>query len=58
MNWVKIRSWHGVRTTFRSGKAVTLCGRLVPADAEITPTLPGERSCESCLRIVARRADT
>ncbi len=57
MTWVLIRSWHAVATPTRvPGRSRTLCGR----NAFGTPVdeLPAGKSCESCLRIVARRADT
>lgn len=44
--FVKLRSWHILAIT---GK--TLCGRVIPADAPTSADLPGEKSCESCLRI-------
>lgn len=56
MVWVKIKSWHAVRLT-RSIEPRTLCGRKASGDAEVVDTLPAGKSCESCLRIVARRAD-
>lgn len=54
MTWVKVRSWHAIRLT-RSLEPRTLCGRTAAADAELSETLPAEKSCESCLRILARR---
>lgn len=50
--WVRIRSWHA-----SVGGGRTLCGRTVPADAEYLDTLPAAKSCETCLRGVARRED-
>jgi len=54
MQWVKIRSWHAIRQT-RDLRTHTLCGRI--SAGEIRDELPAEKSCETCLRIVARRAD-
>jgi hypothetical protein len=54
MQWVKIRSWHAVKLV-RTSQADTLCGRI--SSGEVRDELPAERSCETCLRIVARRAD-
>lgn len=57
MTFVFIRSWHTIRLS-RDGRYVTLCGRLAHYAAHQTSDeLPAGRSCESCLRIVARRAD-
>jgi hypothetical protein len=56
MWWVQIRSWHAVKLT-RSIESRTLCGRIAAQSAPVSDTLPGEKSCETCLRIVARRAD-
>ena len=50
--WALLRSWHAVR----NGK--TRCGRPIPAAATLVSDLPsGAKSCESCLRLVARDAD-
>lgn len=51
--WTKLRSWHAVTTT--NGRLTTRCGK--PATGPIVDTLPAEKSCESCLRIVAREED-
>lgn len=56
IEWVKFNSWHAVRLT-RSLRARTMCGRVAKIGAETSSTLPADKSCESCLRIVARRAD-
>lgn len=56
MTWVLIRSWHAVLTPTRvSGRYRTMCGRT--AFAEPVDDLPAGKSCETCLRIVARKAD-
>jgi hypothetical protein len=52
VNWFRIRSWHYLRWT-DDDLFVALCGKraLKPLrDVE----LPAEKSCESCLRILAR----
>ncbi len=54
MTYAKIRSWHVVKT---SEPPVTRCGRPFDSDAETITVLPGEKSCESCLRSVARDVD-
>lgn len=56
IEWVRIRSWHAIRPT-RSIEPRTLCGRRAEANAETRSELSSERSCESCLRIVARQVD-
>lgn len=51
MTYVKVQSWHLLKTWSRSpGVAITLCGRRAD-DPETRETLSAERSCESCLRI-------
>lgn len=54
IRWVRIASWHALRD---DGK--TLCGRSVNRTqaGNTLDELPSGRSCETCLRIVARRAD-
>ena len=55
-SYVKIRSWHAVSTATRvPNNYVTLCGRR--ANGALEPDLPAGKSCESCLRIIARKAD-
>ena len=56
VTWVRIRSWHVVRLT-RSIAPRTRCGRTASVDAETSDTLPAEKSCETCLRIIARDVD-
>jgi hypothetical protein len=57
MGWVRIRSWHAVKTYTRTpGGVLTLCGRSVIM-RPVVDTLPAGRSCESCLRIYARKVD-
>lgn len=54
VQWVKIRAWHAVKSpSFSEGH--TLCGR--DCERPFFDDLPAEKSCESCLRIVARLAD-
>ena len=56
MTWVLIRSWHAVKTATRvPGRYLTVCGRTAFSDP--VDELPAGKSCESCLRIVARQAD-
>lgn len=54
--WVEIRSWHAIRLT-RSQITTTRCGRTAPASAPVSDTLPPGKSCETCLRLIAREAD-
>lgn len=56
IEWVRIRSWHALRVS-RLIVPRTLCGRQTQADDARSDTLPSGKSCESCLRIVARLAD-
>ena len=59
MKWVKIRSWHAVQFVGRGGQLYrTYCGRWSALGAEVVDDLPAEKSCETCLRIVARQQDT
>lgn len=59
--WVRIVSWHVLRTFTRAGGGLTLCGRsATQAQVEETYTtdLPAQgKTCESCLRIAARNAN-
>jgi hypothetical protein len=58
MKWVKIRSWHGVKSYSRAGFIQTLCGRWTTSLlARPVDTLPGGSSCETCLRIYGRQRD-
>lgn len=56
IEWVLIKSWHAIRLT-RSIEPRTLCGRKATRESETSPTLPAGKSCEACLRIVARKTD-
>lgn len=57
MKWVRIQSWHAIKVTSRGGMIQTACGRWMHPDADVADDLPTEKSCETCLRIVARQAD-
>lgn len=50
--WVKLRSWHAVDTFNRSGETKTRCGRYT-FNVQQDERPGGERTCETCLRIVA-----
>lgn len=52
-------SWHVVRTHTRLEDGwIALCGkRIIMDDAAALDTLPGAKSCESCLRIFVRGVD-
>ena len=54
-SWVLLKSWHAIRLT-RSIDPITLCGLRSAPGAEISLELPGAKSCENCLRILARKA--
>jgi hypothetical protein len=54
VQWVRIRSWHAVRYQSLS-LYLTLCGRY--SDQAPVDDLPGGKTCESCLRIIAKQAD-
>lgn len=56
MEWFKIRSWHALKLT-RSIEPRAVCGKVGTGSSEWSATLPAEKSCETCLRIVARKAD-
>lgn len=55
MQWIKIDSWHIIKTTWiQSGGTwwvSTLCGLKRPWDQTSLDSLPGgsEKSCENCL---------
>jgi hypothetical protein len=51
--WVKIQSWHAMAEDGLN----TLCGRRAMEIEEHSDTLPAEKSCELCLRILARDVD-
>jgi hypothetical protein len=53
LRWGRIRSWHAVLDP--AFKATALCGRKVIATEERLPL--DEKSCEVCLRAVARLID-
>jgi hypothetical protein len=53
--WVRIRSFHALSDY--QGIPRTLCGRSPSRDSDVYDRLPAGRSCESCLRIVARKTD-
>lgn len=55
IRWVKIRSWHAVKGERILKVWRTRCGRIAMNDP--VNELPEGKSCESCLRIVARLAD-
>ena len=58
IKWVLIPggSWHAIRGD-SMGHHLTMCGRVVNELGETSETLPDEKSCENCLRIVARADD-
>ena len=55
--WVRIRSWHVlVPTRALPFRASTRCGRWVE-EPEIRQDMPQGKTCETCLRLVARDAE-
>lgn len=55
--WVRIVSWHVlVPTRALPFAAFTRCGRRVAAP-EIRADMPQGKSCETCLRLIARDAE-
>ncbi len=59
MTYAKLISWHRVSGVSRANRPLTArCGKPFPVDAPTSETLPlDERSCESCLRLVAHDAE-
>ena len=55
VTWVRIRSWHALSK--RQDIPWTRCGCRPAVDAEKSDELPAGKSCERCLRIIARDAD-
>ena len=55
IQWVRIESWHAARPKDHADTAY--CGRSLEGHTEISDELPNAKSCESCLRIVARLND-
>lgn len=51
--WGLIRSWHAFRVT-RAIEVRTYCGRVLPPGARTDQSMPTGKTCESCLRAVAR----
>ena len=49
--WVKLESWHILQ-----GER-TLCGLDVEDADEVRDELGAEKSCENCLRLLARKTD-
>jgi len=57
VKWVRIVSYHAIRTWTRvPGSYITYCGRS--ASGPELDKLPTGLSCESCLRSLARKADS
>ncbi len=58
VTWVRIRSWHAASgLVSRAGGIKARCGRWVDPGNETSDTLPAGKSCETCLRLVARDND-
>lgn len=57
VSYLKVRSWHILAKVDAAGWK-TRCGLTVNEDAPVTDILPfDEKSCESCLRGIARDFD-
>ena len=57
VRWFQIVSWHVVKLfSDRVGRTYSLCGRT-KMNAEIFDNLGSAKSCETCLRILARQQD-
>lgn len=55
VQWVKIRSWHVFLTFTRAiNGARTVCNRNAKADTLTDVRPEGEKTCEVCLRKVAK----
>jgi hypothetical protein len=58
VRWFQIRSWHAVKFESRAGVPAAYCGRWGTFTTKVVEDLPGtEKSCETCLRLVARAAE-
>lgn len=58
-NWIRWRpdlSWHVIGKVDATGWR-TVCGRPAPDDSAVSDELPAGRSCELCLRSIARQDD-
>lgn len=55
--FIKIVSWHVIKRETGIGPK-TLCGRYVQGDAQRAEALPAGKSCEVCLALFARQADS
>ena len=51
IKWVKLESWHVLAVD------KTLCGFAIDDADEVRDELGAEKSCENCLRIMARKKD-
>ena len=57
-DWVRIRSWHAVKSyasALSAGYTTTLCGRKT--ESTVVATMQSGKSCEICLRAVAKSVD-
>lgn len=54
MTWGRIRSWHALPPTRALVPFRTLCGRNVPTENRRSESLPDGKSCETCLRALAK----
>lgn len=53
--WIKISSWHIVRSSTNvEGSYLTLCGKAAWGSPQ-PGYLADEKTCESCLRVQAKR---
>jgi hypothetical protein len=54
LGWVRIVSWHSIRTFTRAGDVLTRCGRAVSSPLVRDGFPADEKTCESCLRSLAK----
>lgn len=56
--WIKIRSWHRVRTATRvPGRYITFCGKQATGDPQDSYT-SYEKTCEACFRLSGLKEET
>ncbi len=55
IQWVKLTSWHAARP--KDYTETAYCGRSLAGVHDISDELPAGKSCEVCLRLVARIND-
>lgn len=61
VHWMRLISWHAVLRIYGDEASFTvvpwaLCGRRPNAFVKWSETLPEGKTCETCLRILAKRS--